>query len=159
MWTDDDVVAAAASVGLDRWQCGFDELMLGIGARFGRVGPRRRAAAFVRGLLAGLPRANCWAFAGQAGEKTPRGMRRLLGSAVAGECGLRGDLRGYVIGHLGDRGAVLVVGETGDVEKGTGAVGVQRRYAGTAGRIENAQVGVCLVCAALRGYAFAGREL
>jgi SRSO17 transposase len=156
---DDRAVAAGASVDLDRWQRGFDELMLMIGARFGRVEPRRRAGAFVRGLLAGLPRANCWTIAEHAGEQSPRGMQRLLASAVVDADGLRDDLRGYVTGHLGDPAAVLVVDETGDVKKGTRTVGVQRQYTGTAGRVENAQVAVYLVYAAARGYAFIDRAL
>jgi len=152
-------VAAGASVDLDRWQRGFDELMLTIGARFARVEPRRRARAFLRGLLAGLPRANCWTIAEYAGEQGPRGMQRLLRSAVVDADGLRDDLRGYVVEHLGEPGAVLVVDETGDVKKGTRTVGVQRQYTGTAGRIENAQVAVYLVYAAARGYAFIDRAL
>jgi len=152
-------VAASASVDLDRWQRGFDELMLTIGARFARVEPRRRARAFVRGLLAGLPRTNCWTIAEHAGEQSPRGMQRLLKSAVVDDGGLRDDLRGYVTGHLGDLAAVLVVDETGDVKKGTATAGVQRQYTGTAGRIENAQVAVYLAYAAPRGYAFIDRAL
>jgi SRSO17 transposase len=157
VWTNDHAVAAGHSVDLDRWQRGFDELMLAIGARFGRVEPRRRARAFLQGLLAGLPRVNCWTIAEHAGEQSPRAMQRLLGSAVAGTDGLRDDLRGYVTGHLGDPAAVLVVDETGDVKKATMTVAVQRQYTGTAGRIENAQVAVYLVCAAPRGYAFIDR--
>jgi len=126
-------VAASASVDLDRWQRGFDELMLTIGARFARVEPRRRARAFVRGLLAGLPRTNCWTIAEHAGEQSPRGMQRLLKSAVVDDGGLRDDLRGYVTGHLGDLAAVLVVDETGDVKKGTATAGVQRQYTGPGG--------------------------
>jgi SRSO17 transposase len=156
---DDLAVAAEASVDLDRWQHGLDELMLTIGARFGRVEPRRRARAFVEGLLAGLPRANCWTIAEHAGEQGPRGMQRLLASAVVDADGLRDDLRGYVAAHLGDPGAVLVVDETGDVKKGTATAGVQRQYTGTAGRVENAQVAVYLVYAAARGYAFIDRAL
>jgi SRSO17 transposase len=156
---DDHAVAAGASVDLDRWQRGLDELMLTIGVRFGRVEPRRRARAFLGGLLAGLPRVNCWTIAEHAGEQTPRGMQRLLGSAVVDAGGLRDDLRGYVMEHLGGPGAVLIVDETGDVKKGTMTVGVQRQYTGTAGRIENAQVAVYLAYAAERGYAFIDREL
>ena len=64
-------------------------------------------------------------------------------------CGrVRDDLRGYVVGHLGDPAAVLVVDETGDLKKGTGTAGVQRQYTGTAGRVENCQVAVYLAYAA-----------
>ena len=152
-------MAAGLSVDLDRWRQEFNELMLRIGGRFGRVEPRRRTAAFVRGLLAGLPRVNCQSIAEHAGEAGPRGMQRLLSAAVWDEAGVRDDLRGYVLEHFADPGAVLVVDETGDVKRGTMTVGVQRQYTGTAGRTENAQVAVYLAYAAPAGCAFTGRAL
>ncbi len=130
-----------------------------VAARFGRVEPRRRAGAFVLGLLAGLPRVNCWALAEHAGEATPDGMQHLLARAAWDEDGVRDDLREYVVEQLGDLDAVLVVDETGDVKKGTDTVGVQRQYTGTAGRIENSQVGVYLVYAGAGGHAFIDRAL
>jgi SRSO17 transposase len=72
---------------------------------------------------------------------------------------IRDDLRGYVVEHLGDPGAVLVVDETGFLKKGTKSAGVQRQYSGTAGRIENCQVGVFLADASWRGRALIDREL
>jgi SRSO17 transposase len=152
-------VAAGLSVDLDRWRREFDELMLRIGARFARVEPRRRMAAFVQGLLAGLPRVNCWSIAEYAGEQCPRGMQRLLSAAVWDEAGVRDDLRGYVLEHFADPGAVLVVDETGDIKKGRATVGTQRQYTGTAGRTENAQVAVYLAYAASAGSAFIDRAL
>ncbi len=152
-------MAAGLSVDLDRWRREFDELMLRAGARFARVEPRRRMAAFVRGLLAGLPRVNCWPVAEHAGENDPRGMQRLLSAAVWDETGVRDDLRGYVLEHFADPGAVLVVDETGDIKKGTVTVGTQRQYTGTAGRTENAQVAVYLAYAAPAGTAFIDRAL
>ncbi len=86
-------------------------------------------------------------------------MQHLLARAVWDADGVRDDLREYVRRHLGDPGAVLVVDETGDLKKGTHTVGVQRQYTGTAGRIENAQVGVYLVYAAAGGHAFIDRAL
>jgi SRSO17 transposase len=138
---EDLAVAACHSVDPDRWQRGFDELMGRIGCRFVRVEPRRRARSFVLGLLAGLSRTNCWTIAEHAGEASPDGMQHLLARAVWDVDAVRDDLRDYVLDHLADPGAVLVVDETGDVKKGTHTVGVQRQYTGTAGRIENAQVG------------------
>lgn len=152
-------MAAGLSVSLDRWRREFDELMLRVGGRFARVEPRRRTAAFVRGLLAGLPRVNCWSIAEQAGEAGPRGMQRLLSAAVWDEAGVRDDVRGYVLEHFADPGAVLVVDDTGDLKKGTATVGTQRQYTGTAGRTENAQVAVYLAYAARAGTAFTGRAL
>jgi SRSO17 transposase len=156
---DDLAVAAGHSVNPDRWLRAFDELMLQVGSRFGRVEPRRRARAFVLGLLAELPRKNCWTIAEQAGDATPDGMQHLLARARWDADGVRDDLRGYVTEYLGDPGAVLAVDETGDLKKGTRTVAVQRQYTGTAGRIENAQVAVYLGYAAPAGHALIDREL
>jgi SRSO17 transposase len=133
--------------------------MARIAARFARVEPRRRVRAFLLGLLAGLPRTNCWTIAEHAGEASPDGMQHLLSGAVWDADAVRDDLRGYVIEHLGDPDAVLVVDETGDVKKGAATVGVQRQYTGTAGRVENAQVAVYLAYASRAGYAFIDRAL
>ncbi|HEX8934550.1 MAG TPA: transposase, partial [Pseudonocardiaceae bacterium] len=122
----------------------LEELLARVAGRFGRVEPRRRVRGFVLGLLADLPRKNCWSIAEHAGDATPDGMQHLLERAVWDTDGVRDDLRHYVVGHLGDPAAVLVVDETGDVKKGTSTVGTQRQYTGTAGRIENAQVAVYL---------------
>jgi SRSO17 transposase len=130
-----------------------------VAGRFGRVEPRRRARAFVLGLLAELPRKNCWTIAEHAGDASPDGMQHLLSRAVWDHDKVRDDVRAYVVEHLGDPGAVLVVDETGDLKKGTTTVGVQRQYTGTAGRIENAQVAVYLVYATDAGHALIDREL
>src|SRR6476659_9256242 len=113
----------------------------------------------MRGLLADLPRKNCWTIAEHAGDRDPHGMQHLLARASWATDGVRDDLRDYVIGALGDPDAVLVVDETGDLKKGTETVGVQRQYTGTAGRIENAQVAVYLTYAGARGHAMIDREL
>lgn len=124
-----------------------------------RVQTRRRARGFLFGLLADLPRNNCWSIAEHAGDADPHGMQHLLTRAVLDTDGVRDDLRDFVSTHLGDGDAVLVVDETGDLKKGSQTVGVQRRYTGTAGRIERAQVAVYLTDAAARGHAMIDREL
>lgn len=110
-------------------------------------------------MMGELGRVNSWTIAEHAGEPHPRGMQRLLSQASWDTDGVRDDLREYVIDHLGDPGAVLVLDETGDLKKGTCTVGVQRQYTGTAGQIDNAQVAVYLVYAAPTGYALIDREL
>jgi SRSO17 transposase len=115
---DNLAVAAGHSVDPDRWLGILDDLMLRVGARFCRVKPRRRARAFVLGLLAGLPRANCWSIAEHAGDASPAGMQHLLARACWDAGGVRDDVRGYVVQHLGDPDGMLVVDETGDVKKG-----------------------------------------
>jgi SRSO17 transposase len=137
----------------------LDELMLRIGPRFRRVEPRRRARAFVLGLLAALPRKNCWTLAAHAGDATPDGMRHLLARARWDADGVRDDVRGSVVEHVADPDAVLVADETGDLKKGTATAGVQRQYTGTAGRIENAQVAVYLGYASAAGHALIDREM
>jgi SRSO17 transposase len=106
----------------------LDELLTRIGSRFRRVEPRRRARAFALGLLAELPRKNCWTIAEHAADPSPDGMQHLLARAKWDAGGVRDDARGYVIEHLGDPGAVLVIDETGDVKKGT-------RHAGRAAAV------------------------
>ncbi|MFG2560301.1 IS701 family transposase [Streptomyces sp. NPDC048496] len=130
-----------------------------IAGRFARVEPRRRVRQLVLGLLSDLPRKNCWTIAEWAGEATPDGMQHLLGRAKWDADLVRDEVRDYVVEHLRDDRAVLVVDETGDVKKGVHTVGVQRQYTGTAGRIENSQVAVYLVYAGRHGHAAVDREL
>jgi hypothetical protein len=94
----------------------LDELLQRIGSRFARVEPRRPVRSFVLGLLAGLPRVNCWTIAEHAGEASPDGMQHLLARAAWDAEAVRDDLRGYLVDHLADPGAVLVVDETGDLK-------------------------------------------
>src|SRR5215470_8521806 len=133
--------------------------MARIAGRFARVEPRRRARAFVLGLLSGLRRKNCWTIAEQAGDATPDGMQHLLAAARWDADAVRDDVRGYVVEYLGNADAVLVVDETGDVKKGRASAGVQRQYAGTAGRVDNCQVAVFLSYASPAGHALIDREL
>ena len=135
------------------WVAGLDDVMARIAGRFGRVEPRRRARGYLRGLLSPLARKNGWTLAEPAGDGTPDGMQRLLNTAEWDADAVRDDLRAYVVEHLGDADGVLVVDETGFLKKGSKSAGVQRQYSGTAGRIENCQVGVFLA------YASAGRAL
>jgi SRSO17 transposase len=125
--TEDRTVAAGHSVEVDpaRWQGLFEEVMGRVAGRFPRVEPRRHARALVLGLLADLPRKNCWTIAEHAGQATPDGLQHLLSAAVWDHDAVRDDVRGLLVEHLGDPGAVLVVDETGDLKKGASTVGVQ----------------------------------
>ncbi|RLQ12715.1 IS701 family transposase, partial [Micromonospora sp. BL1] len=121
--------------------------MLTVGRRFRRPEPRRRVRDFVRGLLAPLPRKNCWSIAEHAGDAGPDGMQELLTRVTWDDADVRADVREFVGEHLGDVEAVLVIDETADLKKGRHTVGVQRQYSGTAGKIENCQLAVHLVYA------------
>jgi SRSO17 transposase len=113
----------------------------------------------VQGLLADLPRKHCRTLAEHAGDATPDGMQHLLGRAVWDHDRVRDDLRAYLVEHLGDPEAVLVIDETGDLKKGTQTVGVQQQDTGTTGHIENTQVAVYLLSATDAGHAMIDREL
>jgi SRSO17 transposase len=154
-------VAAGHSVEVDpaRWQELFEELLGRVAGRFRRVEPRRHARALVLGLLADLPRKNCWTIAEHAGQATPDGMQHLLAGAVWDHDAVRDDVRDYLVEHLADPEAVLVVDETGDLKKGNATVGVQRQYTGTAGKVDNAQVAVYLAYATGAGHGVVDREL
>ncbi len=141
------------------WGRGLSAIHARIAPRFRRAEPRRRALAYLRGLTSPVERKNGWQLAEQAGEGTPDGMQRLLATADWDAEAVRDDLRAYVVEHLGDPAAVLVIDETGFLKKGTKSAGVQRQYSGTAGRIENCQIGVFLAYASATGRTFLDREL
>ena len=148
---------------VEAWAAGLDEVHARIAPRFARSEPRERALAYIRGLLAPLEKKNSWTVAEQAGEAIPDGMQRLLANAGWDADAVRDDVRDYVVEHLapepGDPGGVLVVDETGFLKKGTKSAGVARMYSGTAGRIENCQIGVFLGYATPAGRTFLDREL
>src|SRR4029453_18974432 len=120
----------------------------------GPVRPRGAASAgtgLSQGVLGNGGRKNGWQLAEHAGERTPDGMQRLLATADWDPDLVRDDLRGYVVQQLGDPGAGLVGEETGFLKKGTTSVGVQRQYSGTAGKVDNCQLGVFLAYASAKG--------
>jgi SRSO17 transposase len=142
-----------------QWAEGLSRIGQQIGGRFARAESRRRALAYLKGLLSPLQRKNGWQLAEEAGDPSPYGVQHLLGRAQWDADAVRNDLRAYVVEHLGDKRAVLIIDETGFVKKGAQSVGVQRQYAGTAGRIENCQIGVFLVYASTKGRTFLDRAL
>lgn len=137
----------------------LEALCARIEGRFRRVEVRRRLRRYLAALLAPLPRKNGWQIAEQVGEGSPDGVQELLNAAKWDADAVRDDLVGYVAEHLGDPAGVLVVDETGFLKKGTESVGVARQYSGTAGRVENCQMGVFLTYATAAGRTFLDREL
>jgi SRSO17 transposase len=144
---------------LERWRAGFEDMFALVAGRFAQVESRRRARMYVLGLLSGAERKNSWTIAEAAGDLTPDGMQRLLNFYSWDADVVRDDLRGYVLDQLGDPRGVMVADETGFLKKGTKSAGVQRQYSGTAGRIENCQLGVFLTYASSKGRALIDREL
>src|SRR3954462_1447449 len=141
------------------WARGLDGLVEQIAPRFRRIEPRRRGRAYLQGLLSPVDRKNGWQLAEHAGDRTPDAVQDFLARMRWDADQVRDDLRSYVVAQLGDADAVLVLDETGFIKKGTKSVGVQRQYSGTAGRIENCQIGVFLGYASRHGHALIDRAL
>jgi len=125
-----------------RWAADLEGVAGRLDRHFVRSEGRRRARAYLRGLLGGAERKNGWQLAEAAGDRTPHGVQHLLGRARWSADAVRDDLQSYVREHLADPGGILVLDETGFLKKGAKSVGVARQYSGTAGRIENSQIGV-----------------
>ncbi|HEY6407254.1 MAG TPA: IS701 family transposase [Ktedonobacteraceae bacterium] len=130
-----------------------------IGPHFRRSEVRKRVGRYLHGLCASVERKNGWQMAEELGEANAHGVQRLLEEADWDEEAVCDELRTYVIEQLGEPAGILVVDETGFVKKGKKSAGVARQYSGTAGRRENSQVGVFLLYASSKGYAFIDRAL
>ena len=151
--------SAVAPDDVQRWGQQLDDVARRIAARFARSETRGRVRDYLVGLLAPVQRKNAWQVAEQIGDDTPYAVQHLLGRSDWAPDEVRDDLRDYVIDSLGDPEAVLILDETGFLKKGDHSAGVARRYTGTAGRIENAQVGVFLAYTSRHGTAFLDRAL
>lgn len=143
------------------WGDRLDGWLMEVGRHFSRSDLRRRARQYVRGLLGRVERKNGWQLAEYAGDATPDAVQRLLGPAKWDADAVRDEVLRYARQHLlsGGESGVLIVDETGFLKKGRKSVGVQRQYSGTAGRIENCQVGVFLALCGSRGRCLIDREL
>jgi SRSO17 transposase len=144
---------------LDRWSAEFESFQARFAPFFARSEPREAARRYLRGLLASVQRKNCWQMAEVVGQQDPQPMQRLLYSARWDEDGVRDELQRFVIERFGDKGGIGVIDETGFLKKGAKSVGVKRQYTGTAGKVENCQVGVFLTYFAPGGRTFLDRRL
>ena len=141
------------------WQTALDELKAHLAPALGRAETRASAGAFIDGLLSGAERKTGWMLAEEAGLDRPYRIQSLLGRSCWSAEALRKRVQDYVVAALGDKDGVLVVDETGFLKKGTHSVGVARQYSGTAGRIENSQVGVFAGYASRYGHTLIDRKL
>src|SRR3712207_773983 len=153
------VMMADAAAGILAWRDELGALEERLGRLFVRPEPRRQAGLYLEGLLSAAKRKNGWQLAEQIGDARPWRTQRVLSHVLWNEDAARDLCREYVLEHLGADDAVLVVDETGFLKKGEHSVGVARQYSGTAGRIENSQVGVFLAYGSRRGQALIDRRL
>jgi SRSO17 transposase len=124
------------------WSESFNEMFMQVADVFSNARVRRHGRAYALGLLSQSERKNSWQLAEFAGDASPDGMQRLLNFSPWDEDAARDALARYVARSMGDPAAVLAVDETGFLKKGRMSAGVARQYTGTAGRIENCQIGV-----------------
>jgi SRSO17 transposase len=151
---------SADSASVLAWREELGALAARLGALFVRAEPRRQAGLYLEGLLSAAQRKNGWQLAEQIGDARPWRTQRVLSHVLWDQDAARDLCRDYVLEHLGAApDGVLIVDETGFLKKGEHSAGVARQYSGTAGRIENAQIGVFLAYASGKGHALIDRAL
>lgn len=138
---------------------GWQDLVLRVGRQFTRPQTRDSASCYMQGLLSRIERKNGWQLSEAAGHDRPDRLQYLLERAKWSAEEARSDLIAYVRDAMPDKRGVLVLDETGFLKKGEQSVGVQRQYSGTAGRIDNCQIGVFMAYATAHGRTLIDREL
>src|SRR6266496_4751338 len=154
-----DPPAALDLLDVQVWNVYWAQVERRIGPVFARSDALRRAMSYLGGLLSPAERKNSWQLAEQSGDPNPYGFQHLLGRADWDPHELRDKLRTYVTDYLAAKDAIGVIDETGFLKKGIYSAGVARQYSGTAGRVENCQIGVFLAYASGQGHTLLDREL
>ena len=136
-----------------------NELLSRISVAFANESGFANAKGYIQGLMGDAERKNGWQMAESLGMSTPYAIQQFIyrGRFSANE--LQKISRGYIAEHLGDEDGVLVVDESGFLKKGNKSCGVARQYSGTAGKVENCQIGVFLSYASEKGHCIIDRRL
>ena len=141
------------------WTTYLTDIARRLGPYFARAETRQRVMTYLQGLLSPAERKNSWQLAEETGDATPYGFQYLLARADWAADAVRDELRVYIRQHLSDPHGVMVIDETGFLKKGQHSAGVARQYSGTAGKVENCQIGVFVAYASRLGHALLDREL
>nr|WP_217652773.1 transposase [Halomonas ilicicola] len=141
------------------WESALSSWLTGLGGYVKRTEARERLGAYLRGLLGEVERRNSWQLAEHQGDARPYGFQHLINRARWDEDGVRDAVRQRVYETPRDDNGALVVDETGFLKKGQHSAGVKLQYSGTAGRIENCQIGVLLGYATCWGQGLMDRAL
>ena len=144
---------------IEEWATAFAAYHARFAPLFFREEVRERSARYLRGLLSPVERKNGWQVAEAIGDLDPAGVQRLFYQAVWDADAVRDAYQQFVMETFGDAEAILVLDETGFLKKGTKSVGVQRQYSGTAGKVENCQLGVFLAYVTAGGHVLLDRRL
>src|ERR1700709_1774672 len=141
------------------WAASLREIKKRIRPLFRQERVATNAGLFLEGLLGDEQRKTGWMRAEAAGDPGPWRQQAILGRRNWDADALRDIVRDYVVEHLADDDAVLVIDETGFLKQGRSTCGVGRQYTGSAGKITNCQIGVFATCVSRRGHAFIDRAL
>jgi SRSO17 transposase len=141
------------------WEEAFDHWVHRLGSQVPRADTRQQVVCYIQSLLGEVERRNSWQLAEYAGHPTPYAFQHVLGRANWDVEGVRDEGCSSVYAHLQATDDALVIDETGFLKQGTHSAGVQRQYRGTAGRVENCQIGVFLGYASAHGHSLSDREL
>jgi SRSO17 transposase len=144
---------------LELWASSLREVKGRVRPLFAQDRAATNAGLFINGLLGDERRKTGWMRAEAAGDPGPWRQQALLGRDRWDADALRDMVREYVIEHLADDDAVLVVDETGFLKQGKSSCGVARQYTGSAGKITNCQIGVFAAYVSCHGHAFIDRAL
>lgn len=141
------------------WNDEFQSFIARFASVYNRKQTRHQGNKYLLGLLSGEKRKTCWQLAEVTGDSIPDAAQRLLSRSFWDEDAARDILQDYVFENLSDPDGIIVFDETGFIKKGTKSAGVQRQYTGTAGKIENCQVGVFMTYYGKKGHTFLDRRL
>jgi SRSO17 transposase len=153
------MAAASIETTLELWASALREAKARMRPLFTQKRVAVSAGLFLDSLLGNEPRKTGWMRAEAAGDPGPWRQQAILGRGRWQADALRDLVRDYVIEHLADAEAVLVVDETGFLKQGKASCGVSRQYTGSAGKITNCQIGVFAAYVARHGHAFIDRAL
>jgi SRSO17 transposase len=150
---------ASIEATLELWAASLRDVKTRMRPLFAQERAAVNAGLFLDGLLGDERRKTGWTRAEAAGDPEPWRHHALLGRDRWEADALRDMVGEYVIEHLADDDAVLVIDETGFLKHGKASCGVSRQYTGSAGKITNCQIGVFAASVSRHGHAFVDRAL
>ena len=153
------MAGASIETTLELWASSLRDVKVRMRPLFTQARVAASAGLFLDGLLGAERRKTGWMRAEAAGDPGPWRQQAILGRGHWDADALRDIVRDYVVEHLADEAAVLVLDETGFLKQGKASCGVSRQYTGSAGKITNCQTGVFAAYVSRHGHAFIDRAL
>ena len=150
---------------LELWALSLREVKARMRPLFSQERVAASASRLLDVLLSDERRKTGWTRAETVGDPGPWRQQAILGRGHWDADALRDIVRDYVLEHLADPEAVLVVDGwaakriDGCLKQGKASVGVARQYTGSAGKVTNCQIGVFAAYVSRHGYAFIDRAL